>query len=404
MRSREIHVITTENLPLAGVRVLDLTNIVSGPMATSILADQGAEVIKIEQPGIGDLTRYMGPSRGGLASIYTTVNRNKRSVAINLKTVEGRELLYRMVESADVMAQNFRPGVADRMQIGHETMLRLKPDLIYASISGFGDSGPYVEQRVYDVVIQALSGMAGSQTDKDGKPQLIRNIVCDKATAIASAQAISAALFGRERTGKGRHVELSMLDVSVAFVWPDVMSRYTYVGEDFSDEASISDALVPYATSDGNITLLTISHEEFQGLARAIDQPELIEDARFSTLDDLYENFEELQAILVAVAATLTTEGFLARLRAEDVPCAPIVDPGDVHLNEQIRHNGILSETEHPTAGLTRTPNSYAIFDDVRASIRTPAPLLGEHTDEVLKEFGETDESIAALRSREIIG
>lgn len=393
----------SKDLPLSGVRVLDLTNIVSGPMATSILADQGAEVIKVEQPGIGDLTRYMGPARGGLASIFTTINRNKRSIAINLRTEEGKALLYRMVESADVLVQNFRPGVVDRMGIGHEEMMRRNPKLIYASVSGFGDSGPYVKQRVYDVVVQALSGLAGSQTDQDGKPQLIRNIVCDKATAIAAAQTICAALYGRERSGQGRHIVVSMLDVSVAFAWPDVMSRHTYVGEDFSNEASISDALTPYPTTDGSVALLTISLEEFHGLARALGQPELITDPRFAELGGLYTNFEELQAILIAAAATLSSEEFLTRLAAEDVPSAPILDPADVHLNEQVRHNGILSETKHPTAGLTRTPNAYAIFDDERASIRTPAPLLGEHTDEVLKELGETTEAIAALRAGEVV-
>lgn len=394
----------TTDLPLDGVRIIDLSSIVSGPMATSILADQGAEVIKIEQPGVGDLTRYMGPSRGGLASIFTTVNRNKRSIALNLRSADGKALLHRLVETADVVVQNFRPGVADRMGIGHEELRRLRPELIYVSISGFGDTGPYVKQRVYDVVIQALTGLAGSQLDANGDPQLIRNIVCDKATAIASAQVISAALFGRERTGKGRHVELSMLDVSVAFVWPDIMSKHTYVGEDYSNTPSIADALTPYPTTDGHAALLTVSQEEFFGLARAIGQPELIEDPRFSTLEMQYKNFDTLHQIILDAAATMSTAEFLTRLRAEDVPVAPIVRPADVHEDEQIRHNGIIEETDHPTAGRIRTPNSYVIFDNVRASIRTPAPLLGEHTNEILAELGESDDAIASLREREIVG
>ncbi len=394
----------TEDLPLAGIRVLDLSCVVSGPMATSILADQGAEVIKIEQPGLGDLTRYMGPAKAGMTSIFTTINRNKRSVALNLRSPEGRAILHRLVETADVVVQNFRPGVADRIGVGFEAMSRLKPDLIYASISGFGATGPYAAQRVYDVVVQALSGLAGSQRDTEGNPQLIRNIVSDKTTAIAVAQAISAALFGRSRTGRGRHVEISMLDVSVAFVWPDVMSAHSFVGEDFSHIAPITDALTPYATTDGSVALLAVSMDEFTGLARAIDRADLIEDPRFSTLAALYSHFEEIHRIVLDVAATMTTHELLTRLRSEDVACAPILAPGDVHTDEQIRHNGIVEEAEHPVAGLIRTPNSYAIFDRQRAAIRTHAPKLGEHTDEVLTELGESAQEIERLRNAEVIG
>ena len=218
--------------PLEGIRVIDLTTMVSGPLASSILGEQGAEVIKVEMPGTGDLIRHIGSSRGGLSAIFATLNRNKRSVVLNLREPRGRELLERLLEGADVFMQNFRPGVMAGMGFGEPELRRLNPELIYVSINGFGETGPYAQRRVYDIVIQALSGLAASQADpQTGTPDLVRNIVCDKVTAVSAAQAISAALFARERGAGGQHVRLAMLDSTIAFLWPDGMQSLTYLGE-----------------------------------------------------------------------------------------------------------------------------------------------------------------------------
>ncbi len=216
--------------PLSGYRIIDVTQMLSGPMATMILGDQGADVIKVEPPGTGDLTRGMGAGSRGIPPTFAIINRNKRSMALNLKDHRGLAVMKHLIAGADVFVQNFRPGRAERMGLGEAELRRLKPDLIYVSISGFGDRGPYVERRVYDPVIQALSGLAAIQTDhKTGRPQMMRLIIPDKVTALTAAQAITAALLARERTGEGQHVRLAMLDAVIAFLWPEGMARHTFV-------------------------------------------------------------------------------------------------------------------------------------------------------------------------------
>lgn len=232
--------------PLHGYRIIDVTQMVSGPMATMILADQGADVVKVEPAGSGDATRGLGSARRGMTPMFAVINRSKRSVAVNLKDSRGVELLKSLVSGADVFIQNFRPGAAERMGIGEAAMRRVKPDLIYVSISGFGESGPYAHKRVYDPVVQALSGLAAIQADvATGRPRMMRLIVPDKVTALTAAQAVTAALLARERTGKGNHVKLAMLDAVVAFMWPEGMAGYTFArGGGAAIRSSVRD-LVP---------------------------------------------------------------------------------------------------------------------------------------------------------------
>jgi crotonobetainyl-CoA:carnitine CoA-transferase CaiB-like acyl-CoA transferase len=218
--------------PLDGVRVLDLTAIVSGPVATMMLGDQGADVIKIEPPQ-GDLMRQFGVKHRGMSASFLSCNRSKRSLCVDLKTDAGIEIVKKLAATADVLVQNFRPGAIERMGLGEETVRALRPNIIFVSISGFGESGPYAHQRVYDPVIQALCGLADIQADQDsGRPRMIRTIVPDKTTAVTAAQAITAALFARERTGEGQHVRLSMLDTMVAYLWPEASSSLSFVGNE----------------------------------------------------------------------------------------------------------------------------------------------------------------------------
>ena len=270
--------------PLDGVRVIDLSTMISGPLATMLLGDQGADVIKVEAPGSGDLVRRLGTNKRGMAPTFATVNRNKRSVVLNLREKRGRELLEKLVATADVFVQNFRPGTTDRMGIGEVDLRKIRPDLIYVSISGFGESGPYAGKRVYDPLVQALSGLATIQADRDsGRPQMVRLIIPDKLTAMTAAQAITAALFVRQRTGKGEHVRLSMLDAMVSFLWPEGMASYTWVGDESErSRPQLAQDLV-FETTDGFMTAGTVSDAEWEAFARGVDHPEWLEDERFST-------------------------------------------------------------------------------------------------------------------------
>ncbi len=391
--------------PLAGVRVIDLTAMVSGPLATAVLADQGADVVKVEPPGTGDLIRHIGTSRGGLSAIFSTINRNKRSIVLDLAAPRGRDLLLRLVAGADVFVQNFRPGVAERMGLSEKALREACPDLVYVSISGFGETGPYADRRVYDIVIQALSGMADSQADPEtGAPELVRNIVCDKVTAWCAAQAITAALFARERGAGGQHVKLSMLDASVAFLWPDSMQGHTYLGEGATAPAHLAGFLSVRRTADGYMTIFAIADAEFAGLCRAVERPDLIGDSRFADTTARMKNADALARVLDEATGRRTTAELCARLEAEDVPHAPVNRLAELHADPQVVENGLVLEIEHPAAGRLRTPRPVARFARTPAAVRCAAPSLGEHGAEILAELGVSAAEIEALQSDGVVG
>ncbi|MGH7934946.1 MAG: CaiB/BaiF CoA transferase family protein, partial [Candidatus Binataceae bacterium] len=312
--------------PLEGFRIIDVTQMISGPMATMILGDQGADVIKVEPPATGDLTRALGGRRRGMAPTFAVANRNKRSIVIDLKKSDGVALLKRLVKSADLFVQNFRPGAVERMGIGEEALRAVKPDLVYVSISGFGESGPYSHKRAYDPVIQALSGLASIQGDPvSGRPRMMRVIVPDKVTALTAAQAITAALLARQRTGKGQHVRLAMLDAVVAFLWPESMARYTFM--DPSSEAAVRPPDVRdlvFETSDGYITAGAVSDLEWAGMCRALERPQWLIDQRFKTPADRVRNADVRLELTAEVLKAKTSKEWLERLDREQVPCAPI--------------------------------------------------------------------------------
>jgi crotonobetainyl-CoA:carnitine CoA-transferase CaiB-like acyl-CoA transferase len=390
--------------PLEGVRVVDLTAVISGPICTQLLADQGADVIKVEPPGFGDLMRIAGTSRGGMSAVFVNVNRSKRSVVLNLRDPRGIELVKRLVRDADVFAQNFRPGAVERMGLGYDALREVRPDLIYLSITGFGTDGPYARKRVYDPLIQGISGMASVQRRPDsGEPDLVRNIVCDKVTGLTAAQAITAALFARERGRGGQHLRLAMLDAAVAFLWPDGMINETFLGEDVQVAPTLSDFYRVTPTADGFMTWFTLSDAEFQAMCRALDRPEWAEDPRFATLAARIENLIEAVDLLEEVFATWKTADLLAALEAEDVPCAPINAVGSVAQDPQVLHNALLCELDHPHAGRLRQPPPAVQFEATAAAISHPAPLLGEHSDEILREAGVSDTELAELREAGVV-
>jgi crotonobetainyl-CoA:carnitine CoA-transferase CaiB-like acyl-CoA transferase len=390
--------------PLSGVRVVDLTQNLSGPMATMILGDQGADVIKVEPPGIGDFTRAMGGTKRGVAPGFAMINRNKRSVALNLRDPRGLELLKRMVARADLFVQNHRPGVAERMGIGEAALRAIKPDLVYVSISGFGESGPYADQRVYDPVIQALSGLAAIQADVEtGRPHMIRLIIPDKVTALTAAQAMTAALFARQRTGEGQHVRLAMLDAVIAFLWPEGMAAYTFVGNNRSSLRAARARELIFETADGFITAAANTDSEWQGLCRALERPQWLKDERFRTPVDRIRNADVRLEMTAEVLKTKNSAEWLERLRANQVPCAPVLSREEMMHNAQVVANQLIVETEHPHAGPMRQPRPAARFERTPAALARFAPVLGEHTDEVLAEAGVASAELASLREQGVI-
>ena len=390
--------------PLEGVRVIDASTMITGPLATMILADQGADVIKVEAPGFGDVLRLLTTSREGISALFANCNRSKRSMVLNLKDPRGRELLEVLVTGADVFVQNFRPGVTERLGIGVARLRALRPELVYVSVSAFGRTGPYAAKPAYDHVIQALAGMAAVQRDREtGRPAFMKSALMDKTTAYTAAQAITAALVARQRTGRGQHIELSMLDAGIAFLWPDAMTNHTVLAEDTVPQAEVADFYRMLEATDGFLAVAAATDAQFHGLFRAIDRPELCDDPRFGTYQGRAENFHEMMAVLMASVPELSSAELMQRLEAEDVPCAPVVGVDEVHTHPQVVENAILHESVHPKLGPMRQPRPPACFSDTPARIRSPVPGLGEHTDEVLAELALDPSRIAALRRSGVV-
>ena len=375
--------------PLSGFRIIDLTTMISGPMATGLLGDQGADVIKVEGPGVGDLMRLLGKPREGITASFATTNRNKRSIVLDLKDEADREAFLKLVATADVVVQNFRPGVVERMGIGEDDLRKLKPDLIYVSISGFGEKGPYSHKRVYDPIVQALSGLATIQGNRGvGRPRMMRLVIPDKVTAITAAQAITAALLARVRTGKGQHVRLSMIDAMISLAWPEGFAGHTFVGEETDVPRNALAQDLVYETSDGWMTAGAVSDSEWHGLTRALEHPEWLDDERFRTAGGRVAYAKERLDQTASVLKTRTTQDWLERLDAEQVPCAPILPLSEVIDHPQVVENELIFESDHPVVGRIRQPRAAARFDKTPTTLEGPAPTHGQHTEEILRELG----------------
>ncbi|HBK18390.1 MAG: CoA transferase [OM182 bacterium] len=390
--------------PLTGIRIIDLTSMISGPVATMMLADQGADVIKVEALS-GDLVRGAGPNRSGITSTFISSNRSKRALSVDLKTDEGTEILSKLIKTADVLVQNFRPGTLARMGFGEQAVRALRQDIIYVSISGFGEQGPYAHQRVYDPVIQALSGLASIQAEGEtGRPKMIRTIIPDKTTALTAAQAITAALFARERSGEGQHIRLAMLDTMVAYLWPEGMAGFTLVGREVkAARAQLSPDLI-FQTTDGYITAGAMSNKEWQGMCKALGHLEWLEDERFKTVNDRAVNATERLNLTAQVLATDSCAHWLELLDAEGVPCAPVLSREEVIEHDQIKANDLIHEYDHPVAGRIRQPRPAAQFDKTPSAMHRHAPTLGEHNSEILLELGYPADEIEALRQQGVLG
>jgi len=384
--------------PLSGFRIVDLSSVISGPVATVLLADQGADVIKVEAPA-GDIVRRMGRGHDSLSPAFVTANRGKRSVCINLKEARGVELVKRLIKDADVFIQNFTPGAIEKMGLGYDVLTALNPALLYVSVSGFGEKGPYSHKRVYDPVIQALTGLPDTQADSaDARPKMVRTIIPDKVSALTTAQAITAGLLERERgDGKGQHIRVAMVDATISFLWPEALGGLTMVGqEQHVRRGQLAQDLV-FETKDGFITCGAVSDSEWEGMCAALDRPDWLNDERFNTPLGRVQNAKERLEGMADVLKSRTSANWLERLDAHDVPCAPILSRPEILENEQIKANKLIHQYDHPGLGQIRQPRPGARFSRSHIHSHAVAPALGEHSQEVLTEAGLADDEIEEL-------
>jgi len=389
--------------PLKGVKIIDLTTMVSGPMGAMILADQGAEVIKVE-PLAGDQLRHMAATHNGVNAPFYSCNRGKKSLAIDLKSEEGKDVLLNLVKESDVFMQNFRPGTIDRMGFGYEKLKEINPNLIYLSISGFGDKGPYAQSRVYDPVIQALSGATDIQADRDsGTPKMFRIVVADKVTSLTASQAVSSALYAREKTSMGQHIKLSMLDSVIAFFWPEGMTGLVFKENEFDVRKLQGSQDLIYEAKDRYITAGAVSDAEWIGMCNALKMEELIEDERFSTSAARVINAEERKRITGKEIKKWNSEDILERFQLEGVPSAPLLDRMELMNHEQIIANQTVFRKEYEGFGEVRQAKPAAFFENTPSEIQRPAPKLGEHGKEIILSLGYDNEYLEKLISEQKI-
>ena len=374
--------------PFEGIKVLDLTSMVSGPVAAMMLGDQGADVIKVE-PIHGEQLRHLGETHNGLNPGFYSCNRNKRSLAVDLKTELGKQILWDLIKDADVLLQNFRPGAMRRMGFPEEEVRKVNRGIIFVSISGFGEKGPYAHKRVYDPIVQALSCATDIQADrKTQRPNMFRIILADKVSALTAAQAVSSALFHRERHGEGQHIKISMLEATIAFLWPEGMGGLVFADQEMDIKRTYSSIDLIYETQDGYMTISIISDKEWQAVCSALDREDLIDDERFSTALARRKNAELRREVIAAEVSKRATGELLEKLDAADVPCAPLLDRKDLLDHPQIVESGTILREIQEGFGEVRQARPAARFGETPASVRTPAPQLGEHTVIVLQSLG----------------
>ena len=390
---------------LDGIRILDLTRVMSGPYCTSMLADLGAEIIKIEMPETGDEARHFGPYKDGESTYFMMLNRAKKSVTINMKDPEGLAVVKNLIPKCDAIVENFRPGVMDRLGLSLDVLRERNPRLIYCAITGFGSDGPYEKRPAYDAVAQSVSGVASLFVDPDD-PVLTGPTIADNLTGINACYGIMAALLERERGGPPRRIDVNMLESTIWFI-PDPFANMDRAGIEPGPLMRVT-ASQSYAMkcADGKLLAVHLSSPEkfWQGVTAALEREDLRTDPRFAERMSRIENYLALSEEFKKTAITQPRAHWMPRLEENDVPFAPINTLPEVFEDPQVRHLGTFTETEHPEEGAFKYARRAVYFDGARDDQRTlPPPQLGEHTDEVLAEIGYDAGAIAALRDRKIV-
>lgn len=388
--------------PLSGITVLEFSTMITASLSSMIMAEQGARVIKVEPIAMGDPMRYLGTSKGGISALFANCNRGKQSIRIDIREAAGQDLINMIVKEVDVVVHNFRPGVMNRLNLGSDQLREINPKLIYVAISGFGLEGPYANSPAYDPIIQAHAGMTASQGH--GEPAFVRNLMCDKVTALTAVQAMTAALFVRERTKVGQHIDLSMLDAGLFFIFPDGFMNHTLLDDDVVLQPLLADLIYDLSkTKDGAITFSAPTDQQRAGVARALNRADLIDDPRFDSIENWMKNMGAYKAELRAAFLEMTTEDILSRLRDEHVPAARCHDYEDVMSQAQIRENESVKVSEHPLMGSMRVVQLPAKFEGKRLSAGSHAPAHGQDTDTILKQFGISTEELTKLKKNNIV-
>ena len=387
--------------PLEGVRVLDLTQIMAGPYCAMTLGDMGADVVKVEKPNGGDDARRMGPPFiEGESAAFLGINRNKRSVVVDMRTDGGREIVQELARRSDILIQNFRPGSLERMGLGYEQVREINPAIIYCTISGFGATGPYARRGGFDLVAQGMSGLMSVTGHPGAPPTKIGAPICDLNAGMFAAIGILTAYVNRLRTGTGQHVDTSLLEGGIAYTfWESAM--YFATGEPPGPMGSAHRLTAPYQafeTADGYINVGAANQANWERLSAAIGRDDLASDPRFARPRDRMENLGALVSTLEETFARETTGHWLTALEAAGVPAGPIYTLDEVYADPQVRARDMVVETEHPTAGRVRNIGIPVKLSETPGAFRRPAPALGEHTDEVLRELGVSDARAAELR------
>jgi formyl-CoA transferase len=391
---------------LAGIRVLDFSQVIFGPSCTAILADHGAEVIKVERPGQGDLARAFGPFRDGESLPYASLNRNKLGLAVNLKAPEGRDIIYRLIPTVDVVVSNFRAGVMESLGLDYETVSRLNPRLIYAIGSGYGQSGPYAERGKggHESLAQALSGAIHANIGRDGLPRRLPVSAADIGGGHVLAEGILLALLARERTGRGQRVEVALLDGMMWMqAWAVAGAANLSAAADGGRGGNPLDGGV-YRTRDGCIVVTGLfKPNPLRDICQALGLDDLSADARFASVEAMREHADELRALLQAPLLTRTTAEWIPCLEAADILCAPVQSVAEAIDDPQVVHNQMVVATDLPRLGTLRTVGVPAKLSATPGSVRTPPPAIGEHTPELLAQLGYDEAMIADLRRRQIV-
>lgn len=396
----------TASGPLHGIRVLDFSIAAAGPYAAAVLADQGADVVKVERPGIGDIGRHVGVAVNGMSALFQACNRGKRSIVLDLNSETGRDLARRLGHGADVVLENFKPGVMDRLGVGYDDLRVDHDDLVYVSVNGFGPEGPYAGKGAYDTVIQAYGGFATSQADNEtGEPRFLQQTAADKVTALTAVQAITAALLARERGAGGQHVQVAMLDAVVSFLWVDAAGNEMLLDADGSQPSSFVQSFRPLRYVDGWGIATPTSDADFAGMCRAFGV-DGYDDPRVATIGERARHRDLTRQIMdrcYSAAAKLTTAEAMQRLEANNVPCGVIVSPAGLSADPHARAVGLLEDSSHPVVGRVRQPRHPARFGITPAAVGAPAPALGEHTDAILTELGVAPAEIERLRAGGVV-
>jgi crotonobetainyl-CoA:carnitine CoA-transferase CaiB-like acyl-CoA transferase len=392
--------------PLAGIRVLDLTRVLAGPFCSMMLGDMGAEVIKVEEPGKGDDTRSWPPFSGGEATYFMSVNRNKKSLTLNLKAPEGQEILRSLIKKGDVLLENFRPGTMDKLGFGYAALAQLNPRLVYCSISGFGESGPEAGRAGYDLVVQAESGLMDITGFPDGPPVKSGTSIADLVAGMSAAHGVVLALLARVKTRRGQKVEISMLDAMAALLTYQA-GIYFATGQRPVRRGNAHPSIAPYevfTAADGFVTLGVANNSLWQRCCSALERPELATDSQYDTEAKRVENRTTLIPLLNQILSARTADEWLKRFEAAGVPAGRIKSVPEVCESEHLKARGMIATMPHPTAGQVRVMGMPVRLDATPGALVLPPPRLGEHTDEILRRVARVPaRQIARLRANGVV-